>query len=331
MTMIADTILKQFRTFSGVSVSDDKKRIDLLLPGGQNGADSRITMVFPGGSMVFNMIDIRSVEIPVIVADPVKADAALIINYCHSGRCEIKIPSGECTYLAAGEIVVYAGQTINDFYYPSGEYQGFEVIVFFTGTDQDRLSLLEELSVSPAEIYDTCKDLLYPWIRTADEHIRDFYTSFSYYVERYNGPGLILLKCIELIAYLSEMDYSADPVHRTYCTASQVEIAKLVRKKIMSDLSVRLTAKALADEFGISETSLKNYFRNVYGCGYAEYQHRARMQEACALLENTDMKISEIGFHVGYATQTKFSAAFKGCYGVSPLEYRRLNRLKKMN
>ena len=38
MTMIADTILKQFRTLSGVLVSDDKKRIDLLLPGGEISA-----------------------------------------------------------------------------------------------------------------------------------------------------------------------------------------------------------------------------------------------------------------------------------------------------
>lgn len=45
----------------------------------------------------------------------------------------------------------------------------------------------------------------------------------------------------------------------------------------MSDLSVRFTAKDLANEYGISETSLKNYFRSVYGCGYAEYQQKARM------------------------------------------------------
>ena len=70
----------------------------------------------------------------------------------------------------------------------------------------------------------------------------------------------------------------------------------------MSDLSVRFTAKDLANEYGISETSLKNYFRSVYGCGYAEYQQKARMQRSCELLAKTDLKVTEIGQTVGYAT-----------------------------
>ena len=31
---------------------------------------------------------------------------------------------------------------------------------------------------------------------------------------------------------------------------------------------------------------------------------------------------------VGFASQPKFGAAFKACYGVTPLEYRRMNKLE---
>lgn len=117
---------------------------------------------------------------------------------------------------------------------------------------------------------------------------------------------------------------------KTYCTASQVEIAKKTMKIIMSDLSVRFTARDLAKDFGISETSLKNYFRSVYGCGYAEHQQIARMKKAARLLEDTEDKVSEIGQAVGFATQAKFGAAFKECFGVTPLEYRRRSRLGEL-
>ena len=129
---------------------------------------------------------------------------------------------------------------------------------------------------------------------------------------------------------LSQMDFSKASIRRTYCTASQVEIAKSTRDMIVSDLSVRYTARELAKNFGISETSLKNYFRSVYGCGYAEYQQMIRMENAARLLEETEDKVADIGQAVGFATQAKFGAAFKECFGVTPLEYRRRSRLGEL-
>ena len=79
----------------------------------------------------------------------------------------------------------------------------------------------------------------------------------------------------------------------------------------------------------MSETSLKNYFRSVYGCGYAEFQQNARMEKAAELLKETEQKIADIGLTVGFVTQAKFGAAFKACFGLTPLEYRRQHRLSE--
>jgi len=330
MTHVKEAILREYRKLPGTLVSDNGNRIDLPLPSDHDDKCGKITMIFPGGSIIFNMIDIKSMEIPAKVANPIGAEKELLINYCLSGRCEIKTMTGECTYLTAGEIAVYAGHTTGSFYYPTGEYKGFEVVVCFPEKSSYEYSILGEKIVSPEVICDICDGLRYPWIQNADNHIKSFYDSFKHYTEHYIGSGLILLKCIELLTVLSEVDYSSKSVNRTYYTASQTEIAKRVRETIMSDLSVRFTARALADEYGISETSLKNYFRSVYGCGYAEYQQKARMKRSCELLAKTDLKVAEIGQTVGYATQAKFGSAFKDCHGVTPLEYRRQKRLKEM-
>ena len=109
-----------------------------------------------------------------------------------------------------------------------------------------------------------------------------------------------------------------------------MEIAKKTKDILISDLTIRYTARELARRFGVSETSLKNYFRSVYGCGYAEYQQTIRMQKSAELLGTTDEKIADIASAVGFATQAKFGAAFKECYGMTPLEYRRQCRLQNL-
>lgn len=329
MSDFSERITGKCRAMPGAAVSWRGKRIDVPLPSEREEQAGSLTMIFPGGPILFNLIDIRSQEIPDQIADPGSSGRLLKVNYCAQGRCELRLCNGGCTFLTAGEISVDAGQALNSFYYPTGEYRGFEIAVSLDDLPAEYSALGETLS-SPEKIYDRCKPLHYPWIRSAEEPVIRMYDTFRLYVNEYDNPEMVLLLCLELIALLSQMDYSPAAIRRTYCTASQVEIAKRTKEMILSDLSVRLTAKEFAKRFGVSETSLKNYFRNVYGCGYAEYQLSARMKEAAKLLKNTESKASDIGQAVGFASQAKFGAAFKQYFGITPLEYRRRCRLGEL-
>lgn len=108
-----------------------------------------------------------------------------------------------------------------------------------------------------------------------------------------------------------------------------VIIAKETEKIITANLSQRQTAAALSKRFGISETSLKNYFKNVYGTGFLEYQQKVRMEKAGKLLCESPDAVGSICEMVGYLTQAKFGAAFKDYFGMTPLEYRRRQYLKR--
>jgi AraC-like DNA-binding protein len=92
---------------------------------------------------------------------------------------------------------------------------------------------------------------------------------------------------------------------------------------ITTDLSVRYTAAELAKQFMVSETSIKNYFRGVYGKGYREFINELRMERAAELLLENKHKVSEISEMVGFATQSRFAKAFKNYWDKSPLEYKR--------
>ena len=332
MTHIKENIIREYKKLPGTTISWEGKRVDVPLPSESDDSKGQLTMIYPGGAMIFNLIDIRSREIPDIVANPGNAKGegrVLKINYCVSGRCELRLRDGECTSLTTGEIAVDAGQALNTFYYPTGEYRGFEIAVYLDFLPR-KYNVLGECFSSPERIYNLCSQLEHPWIRNAGESISRMHDVFKTYTNEYKNSELLLLKCLEMISLLSQMDFGIASIRRTYCTASQVEIAKKTMKIIMSDLSVRFTARDLAKDFGISETSLKNYFRSVYGCGYAEYQQIARMKKAARLLEDTEDKVAEIGQAVGFATQAKFGAAFKEYFGVTPLEYRRRSRLGEL-
>ena len=99
---------------------------------------------------------------------------------------------------------------------------------------------------------------------------------------------------------------------------------------ILNSLNLKTVSyQALAEKYGLSETTIKNYFRNVYGYGYKDYQKKVRMEKAADMLKNSKFNIDEISLKVGYLSHTKFSTAFKEYYGVTPSQYRLDNKIKK--
>jgi len=53
------------------------------------------------------------------------------------------------------------------------------------------------------------------------------------------------------------------------------------------------------------------------------YLRNYRIQKACELLRNTDKKMYEIAFMVGYDNPQYFSSVFKNVMGISPKSYLR--------
>lgn len=116
----------------------------------------------------------------------------------------------------------------------------------------------------------------------------------------------------------------------TFFTETQVGIAKRVEKIITSDLRGHHPAWELAAQFSVSETSLKNYFRGVFGQNISVYLREVRMKKAAKLLVTTKLSVAEVAEQVGYMNQSKFALVFKKQYNLSPLEYRREKRLESI-
>jgi len=138
--------------------------------------------------------------------------------------------------------------------------------------------------------------------------------------------GLIKLLSARLLWEVKRQPVEASPSIR-YFTRSQVAIARETREILCADLSRNHTARELAERFQVSETSLKNYFRGVFGENLSIFLREARMRRAAELLQDTELRVAEIAAQVGYENQSKFAAVFARQFGCPPLEYRRRARL----
>lgn len=74
----------------------------------------------------------------------------------------------------------------------------------------------------------------------------------------------------------------------------------------------------LARQAGLSETSLKRGFRQIFGTTAFGYLRARRMERARALLASGDATVLEAAALVGYSNPSHFSAAFRREFGVNP-------------
>ncbi|MBQ2083448.1 MAG: helix-turn-helix domain-containing protein [Lachnospiraceae bacterium] len=79
----------------------------------------------------------------------------------------------------------------------------------------------------------------------------------------------------------------------------------------------------IAPEFGYNSAYLGRIFKENTGETFGAYVEKVRMQKACELLKETDLKVYEIAERVGYKNVDYFHIKFRRNVGMSPAEYRK--------
>src|ERR1700731_796493 len=103
--------------------------------------------------------------------------------------------------------------------------------------------------------------------------------------------------------------------------AEPVEIWK-ARKFIDAHSDEELSLTKVAKSVHISPNYLSEKFKEVTGVNFVDYIARHRIEKARELLQNLNLRISEIAFAVGFQSLSQFNRVFRKLAGESPTAYR---------
>ena len=86
--------------------------------------------------------------------------------------------------------------------------------------------------------------------------------------------------------------------------------------------NLNLSATELCNYFHESIPTILKNFKYQTGYTIIEYKNKKRLDLACDMLRDPDLKITDIAFHLNYDSLSYFLRAFKKRFGMTPTEYR---------
>ena len=330
--MKIDDIIKKCIEIPGISIQRSNFNTELLMKTKEGKGSMTFFPLFPGLTIAYIFVNSPTWAAPNFREDSSFEKGPLLLNYCVTGRCEIILNNENFVYVKDGEISLTECFAQKQYVYPRRIYEGMEFFI-----DVDMLTAQSTWVQKEFDI-DFCKIVARfcpdgnTYISSVVPEVEEILTKLWGLIDDPIPFSISQMKvyALALFSLLQSLNDIPPSQACTFFTETQVDIAKRIEKIITSDLHQHHPAWELAAQFSVSETSLKNYFRGVFGQNISVYLREARMKKAAELLATTRLSVAEVAEQVGYINQSKFASVFKKQFGLSPLEYRRSKKLSEL-
>ncbi|HPL18100.1 MAG TPA: helix-turn-helix domain-containing protein, partial [Spirochaetota bacterium] len=92
---------------------------------------------------------------------------------------------------------------------------------------------------------------------------------------------------------------------------------------IHQNYAYEISREGLASHIGLHHDNLGRYFKLYQGKKMSDYINELRIKEAARKLRETDEKIIDIAFSVGFGSLRTFNKSFREIMKMSPAYYRK--------
>ncbi|MEE9361394.1 MAG: AraC family transcriptional regulator [Cellulophaga sp.] len=152
-----------------------------------------------------------------------------------------------------------------------------------------------------------------------DDYIALFITSLSSntFTNHSYSHALLVLKFEEIMLYLLNK-YGSDFEYYLHSLISK-EISPF-KNTVESNVYSNLKLEEIAFLCNMSLSTFKRHFTSEYKEPPGKWLQDKRLQKAKELLQEGNLKPSDIYFDIGYNNLSNFSTAFKNKFGISPKE-----------
>lgn len=125
-----------------------------------------------------------------------------------------------------------------------------------------------------------------------------------------------------LMLYVRTHDFGLPPKDKVEKTKRKnKELVSLCKEYMEEHIGEKLTIREIAHHIAVSESYLKQIFKEETGKSVIQYFHDTKISRAKMFLADGSMNISMIADVLGYSSPGYFGAAFKEKTGQSPYEY----------
>ena len=144
--------------------------------------------------------------------------------------------------------------------------------------------------------------------------------------------SIISKKTMEILCFYEEYFREFENISRQLFTFIQKCLDNIdnsniyeIKRYIDESYFQNISLKYFSEKYHFTKEYISRIFKNEFGYGIYEYVLKTRIEKACELIENKELKIKEISDMVGFNNCNYFSKAFKRFTGYSPLQYRELD------
>jgi len=100
------------------------------------------------------------------------------------------------------------------------------------------------------------------------------------------------------------------------------ELVRIAREFLVENHDREISVADASAYVFLSPGYFTRVFRDETGMNPMNFLTQIRVDHACRLLEQNEMKVGGIAGKVGFASAQRFNAAFRKHFGISPMEYR---------
>ncbi|WP_439623670.1 AraC family transcriptional regulator [Shinella sp.] len=134
----------------------------------------------------------------------------------------------------------------------------------------------------------------------------------------------LFLQLLDLLARSAEYEILSSPEYSPKLDAETLDALQRALVFIYRNFATDIRLSDVADLAGMSESAFSRFFKKNTGNTFTDHVNKLRIWQACKLLAESDMPITDICFEVGYLNISNFNRTFLRHHRMTPSAYRRL-------
>ena len=141
--------------------------------------------------------------------------------------------------------------------------------------------------------------------------------------DSYGGELMMQLLAMELLVALARGLREEWEESLRVRTGKARELVRIARDYIIRNHDRDISVAEAASYVFLSQGYFTRAFRDETGISPMAFLMQVRVDHACKLLEQQDIKVSGVASKVGFSSPQRFNAAFRKHIGMTPMAYRR--------